>query len=66
MLNKMLIRMIKILNFKWWSFKNIKIKNIPAKGYTANCSEETFVIKKIKNTVPRTYVINSINGAEII
>ena len=31
-----------------------------------NWSEETFVIKKIKNTVPRTYVINDLNGEEFI
>ena len=35
-----------------------KYKNIFAKGYMPNWSEEVFVIKKIKNTVPRTYVIN--------
>ena len=29
-----------------------KYKNILAKGYIPNCSEEVFVIKKIKNTVP--------------
>ena len=29
-------------------------------------SEEIFVIKKIKNTVPWTYVINHLNGEEII
>ena len=29
-----------------------KYKNIFAKGYTSNWSEEVFVIKKIKNTVP--------------
>ena len=31
-----------------------------------NWSEEVFVIKKIKNTVPWTYVINDLNGDEII
>ena len=31
-----------------------------------NWSEEAFVIKKVKNTVPQTYVINDANGAEII
>ena len=31
-----------------------------------NWSEEIFVIKKIKNTVPWTYVINDLNGDEII
>ena len=39
-----------------------KYKNIFAKGYTANWSEEIFVIKKIKNTVPWIYVINDLNG----
>ena len=38
-----------------------KYKNIFAKGYTPNWSEEVFVIKKIKNTV-----INDLNGEEII
>ena len=40
-------------------------KNIFAKGYTPNWSEEVFVIKKVKNTVPLTYVINDLNGEEI-
>ena len=43
-----------------------KNKNIFAKGYTPNWSEEIFVIKEIKNTVPWTYVINDLNGEEII
>ena len=43
-----------------------KYKNIFAKGYTPNWSEEVFVISKIKHTVPWTYVINNINGEEII
>ena len=43
-----------------------KYKNIFAKGYTPNWSEEVFLIKKIKNTVLRTYVNNDINGDEII
>ena len=42
-----------------------KYKNIFAKGYTPNWSEEIFVIKKVKNTVPWTYVINDPNGEEI-
>ena len=29
-----------------------KYKNIFAKGYTPNWSEEVFVVSKIKNTVP--------------
>ena len=43
-----------------------KYKSILAKWYTPNLSEEYFVIKKIKNTVPWTYVINDLNGEEII
>ena len=43
-----------------------KYKNIFAKGYTANWPEEVFVIKKVKNTGPWTYVINDLNGDEII
>ena len=39
-----------------------KYKNIFGKGYTRNWSEEVFVISKIKNTVPWTYVINDLNG----
>ena len=43
-----------------------KYKNIFAKGCTPNWSEEVFVIKKVKNTVPWTYVINDLNGEEIM
>ena len=43
-----------------------KYKNIFAKGYIPNWSEEVFIIKKVKNTVPWTYVINDLNGEEII
>ena len=43
-----------------------KCKNIFAKGYTPNWSEEVFVVGKIKNTVPWTYVINDLNYEEII
>ena len=39
-----------------------KYKNIFAKGYDPNWSEEAFVIKKVKNTVLRTYDINDLNG----
>ena len=28
--------------------------------------EEVFIIKKVRNTVPWTYVINDLNGEEII
>ena len=43
-----------------------KYKNIFAKGYVPNWSEQIFIIKKIKNTVPWTYVLNYLNGEEII
>ena len=43
-----------------------KYKNIFTKGYMPNCSEEIFIIKKVKNTVPWAYVINDLNGEEII
>ena len=43
-----------------------KYKNIFAKGYTRNWFEEVFVIRKIKNTVPWTYVINDLNGEHIM
>ena len=43
-----------------------KYKSIFAKGYTLNWSEEVFVIKEIKNTFPRTYIINDLNGEHII
>ena len=42
-----------------------KYKNIFAKGYTRNWSEEVFVIKKVKNIVPWTYIINDLKGEEI-
>ena len=41
-----------------------KCKNIFAKGYAPNWSEEIFVIKKV-NTAPWTYVISDLNGEEI-
>ena len=44
----------------------LKYKNIFAKGYTPDWSEEIFVIKEIKNTVPWTYVISDLNGEQII
>ena len=42
-----------------------KYKNIFAKGYTPNWSEEVFVVNEIKNTVPWTYITNDWNGEEI-
>ena len=43
-----------------------KYKSIFAKGYVPNWSEERFVITKVKNTFPRTYVISDLQGEEIV
>ena len=62
----------KEINYKYPKFKVgdrvriSKCKNIFAKGYMPNWSEEVFVIKKVKNTVPWTCVINHLNGEEIM
>ena len=42
-----------------------KYKNIFAKVYVLNQSEEVFVIKKVKSTVPWTYVVSDHNEEEI-
>ena len=61
-----------IVNYENPKFKigdNVRIskyKDIFAKGYTPNWSEEVFVITKIKNNVPWTCVINNLNGEEIV
>ena len=43
-----------------------KYKNIFAKCYVPNWSEEVYVIKKFKKTVPWTYVISDLKGEEIV
>ena len=43
-----------------------RYKNIFAKRYTPIWSEKVFVIKKVKNTIPWTCVINDLNGEKII
>ena len=43
-----------------------KYKNIFAKVYVPNWSEEVLLIKKIKNAVPWTYAINDLKGEEIV
>ena len=43
-----------------------KYKNIFARRYTPNWSEKVFLIKKVKNSVPQTYVINYLNGEETV
>ena len=43
-----------------------KYKNIFAKGYVPNWSEEVFIVNEIKNTVPWTYTISDLNGEKVI
>ena len=43
-----------------------KYKNIFAKGYVPNWSEEVFIVNEIKNTVSWTYTINDLNGEKVI
>ena len=45
-------------------FQSIKIFLL--KIYAPNWSEEVFVVNKIKNTVPWTYIINDLNGEKIL
>ena len=62
----------KAINDKDPKFKvddNVRIstyKNIFTKGYVPNRSEEVFMIKKVKNTVPWIYVISDLKGEEIV
>ena len=43
-----------------------KYKNIFANSCAHFWREEVFVIKKIRNTVPLTYVVSNFNGVEIV
>ena len=57
---------IKILNLKLVILLDYQnIKSVFAKGYVPDWSEDVFVIKKVKSTVPWTHVINDLNGKEI-
>ena len=42
-----------------------KCINIFFKGYTPNWSEEAFVVNRVQNIVPWTYLINALNGEKI-
>ena len=67
----LMLNTMKILTKKYPKFKvgdhvrMSKYKNIYTKGYTQNWPEEIFMISKIKNTVPWTYVISDLNGEPI-
>ena len=43
-----------------------KYKNFLGKGYVPNWSNEIFMIKKVKNTVPQTYVISDLKCKKIV
>ena len=43
-----------------------KYENIFGKGYILNYPDEKFVVKKVKLTVPWTYVIEDLKGEEIV
>ena len=66
-LNMVLSIMRKILNIKLVivsEYQNTKI--FLQKGYTPKLSEEVFVIKKIRNILPRTYIISDPNDEVIV
>ena len=42
-----------------------RYKNFFPKDYVTNWSEEAFVIRKVKNTVPSIYVISDLRGEKI-
>ena len=66
-INSMELHSIKDPKFKVGDHVRIsKYKSIFAKGYTPNWSEEVFIIKKVKNIAPWTYVIDDLNDEEII
>ena len=65
MLNAMKILMKKILNSKLVIILGFQNTKHFAKGYTQNWSEEVFIIGKIKNTVPWTYMISDLNSETI-
>ena len=43
-----------------------KFKNIFAKGYNFDWSKEIFIVDKINDTVPYTYILKDLNDEEII
>ena len=62
-LNTMKNQIKKIPKFKGNDHVRISnYKNIFAKGFVPNWSEEVFIVNEIKNTVPWTYTISDLNG----
>ena len=43
-----------------------KCKKVFEKVYTPNSCEKNFMIKNVKNKFPQTYVIEKVNGEEIV
>ena len=56
--------MKKMLNLKLVML--LEYRYIFANVYTPSWSEEVFVIDKVKNAVPCTYVISDLNGKKIV
>ena len=54
---------MKILSLKLVT--SLEYQNVFAKRYVSNWSEEVFEFKKVKNTVPWTYVIGDLKGEEM-
>ena len=52
--------------FKIGNVRISKYKNIFAKGYASNWSEEVFIIRRIKNRVSWTYVINDLKVKKLL
>ena len=48
------------------SHDNIKLQKYFCKGLSSKLVEEVFVIKKVKNNVPRAYVISVLKGEELV
>ena len=44
------------------NIRTSKYKNIFAKGYVPNWPDEVFVVTKVQNTVPWTYVVSDLYG----
>ena len=57
----------KDLKFKIGDIVRIsKYENIFGKCYFPNWFEEDFVVKMVKNILPWAYIINNLNGKEIV